>query len=149
MARNNLETFMMNKINSTDKAKDPRRKLSYFGDKNDGRGTLCQKYTPLPAFQYITAPPFKIDRTITEEESKKKVFCKLKVNKHHNLERFLAIPERKNVWTGGIRSLCQGVFSAKTYKNEVDDRGVYTVIPEIDSSSIFLKRFKPFFPLKK
>lgn len=140
MARNYLEAFMMNNANSNnDKPKDPRRKLSYFGDKDDGRGTLCQKYTPLPAFQYISAPPFQITRTTSEEESKKKVFCKLKVNKQHNLERFLSAPERKNVWTGGIRSLCQGVFSAKTYKNEVDDRGVYTVIPEIDASSNFLK----------
>ncbi|CAL8112974.1 unnamed protein product [Orchesella dallaii] len=105
---------------------------NHFGDKRDGRCTLFIQHMKIPTFWYKSEHEVKFK--IPEETAKPKVICKLKLRKEQNLERFLVAPERKNAWTGGIRSQCEGVLSAKTYKSEEDDRGVYTVIPEIDGS---------------
>lgn len=104
-----------------------------FGDKNDGRGTLYQKYVGVPAFKYLYEPPLHIQK-LSVESSKRNVFSKLMIDKAYNFDKFLVAPERKNVWHGVIRSQCEGVLSAKTYINPNDDRGVYTVIPEIEGA---------------
>ncbi|ODN03991.1 hypothetical protein Ocin01_02638 [Orchesella cincta] len=88
----------------------------------------------IPTFCYKSEHEVKVK--FPEETAKSKVICRLKLKKEQNLERFLVAPEKKNIWTGGIRSQCEGVLSAKTYTSEEDDRGVYTVIPEIDGSRV-------------
>lgn len=102
---------------------------------NDGQGTLFLSSVKLPTFLYNTQLPVDARSKLPPEQTKEYITDHLKVKCNHNLSRFLVAPDRKNVWMGGIRSLCEGVLNAKSYKSFHEDKGAYTVIPEIEGSS--------------
>lgn len=108
--------------------------LEDFGHPDDGRCTLNIDHIKLPTFLYHVEPPEEFEPEFSEEISKQNVNNQLAVKCPPNLDRFMVAPERKNVWLGGIRSQCEGVLSAKAYTSAEADRGVYTVIPEIDGA---------------